>query len=299
MSQAHSRAAPRARDAVSADAAPLRVGLIGLGAIGLAVARLVREKEAAGPGGALPPDRSSVEQDAGRIEIVGALVRDVARSRGAGVPPLVATVEALLAARPEVVVEVAGHDALRAHGPAVLRAGCDLLLVSAGALADPRVEAELRAAAREGGGRARVASGAIGGLDALSAAAIGGLTRVTHTTRKPARTLLGAAAAAKLDGPLEVFRGSARNAALRFPESVNVMAAVALAGIGMDRTEARVIADPKVSRNEHTVEAEGEFGWLRFEIANVPTEENPRTGRIVAMSVVRELRARRASLSVG
>ncbi len=86
---------------------------------------------------------------------------------------------------------------------------------------------------------------------------------------------------------------------MRFPESVNVAAAVSLAGIGLDRTEVRVVADPTIDRNWHTVEVEGEFGWLRFEIANVPSDENPRTGRIVAMSVVPALRARSAPFRVG
>lgn len=84
-----------------------------------------------------------------------------------------------------------------------------------------------------------------------------------------------------------------------FPESVNVAAAVSLAGLGLDRTELRVIADPTIERNRHEVVAVGAFGTLRFEIANVPSYDNPRTGRIVALSVVHELLARRASVAIG
>ncbi|HET8628365.1 MAG TPA: aspartate dehydrogenase [Thermomicrobiales bacterium] len=261
--------------------APLRVGLIGYGAIGQGVARLLRERGDAD------------------LALVAALVRDAARPRPAPAPPVVATLEALLAARPEVVVEAGGHAALRAHGPGVLRAGCDLLLLSVGALAEPGVEEALVAAARAGGSRARVVSGAIGALDALAAAAVGGLTRVTHTARKPPLALLDPAEAARLTAPRELFRGSAREGALRFPESINVAAAVALAGLGLDRTEVRVIADPAVRRNEHEVEAEGAFGTLRFAISGVPSAENRRTGRLVAMSVVHALRRRRAPLAIG
>ncbi len=255
----------------------LRVALIGLGAIGRGVVRLVRA------------------HDADRIEIVGALVRDPARERDVRV---FTDLDALLAERPDVVVEAAGHDALRAHGPRVLRAGHDLLLVSAGALADTALHDELVEAARAGGAVATVVSGAIGALDAISSAAVGELRHVVHTTRKPARTLLGAEGAS-LREERELFRGPAREAVVRFPESVNVAAAVSLAGIGLDRTEVRVVADPTIDRNRHTIEVEGEFGWLRFEIANVPSDENPRTGRIVAMSVVRALRARSAPFRVG
>lgn len=256
----------------------MRVGLIGLGAIGQGVCRLAR-------------DRSDVE-------LVGALVRDTARPRTAGTPPAVATLDALLALRPEVIIEGAGHEALRAYGPGVLRAGCDLIVLAVGALADPAFVDELGAAARAGGARLRIASGAIAGLDALAAAAAGGLTSVTHTIRKPARTLLGDAAAG-LAGPRELYRGPARAGVLQFPDSANVVAAVSLAGIGLDATEMCVIADPAADRNQHVVEATGTFGSLRVEVQNVPSDENPRTGKLTAMSAFRALLARHEAISIG
>ncbi len=254
----------------------LRLGLIGLGAIGRGVLRLLT-----------PADD---------VQVVGALVRNASRSAPL---PLYDTLDELLARHPDVVVEVAGHEALRCYGARVLRSGVDLIMLSVGALADVDVEAELRESAAAGGSRALIASGAIGGLDALSAAAVGGLDRVTHTTRKPARALLSAEEAAKLREPRELFRGCAREGVLKFPENINVAAAVSLAGIGLDRTEVCVIADPALERNMHEVVAHGAFGELRFEIRGVPSEDNPRTGRIVAMSVVRTLRRMRAPLSIG
>lgn len=258
----------------------MQVGLIGCGAIGQEVVRL------------------AAQEAPGACAFVAALVRDPGKARGVDVPT-VATLSDLLAAGPEVVVECAGHGGLREHGAAVLRAGCDLVMVSVGVFAEPGVLDDLLAAAKIGGAQAKVASGAIGALDAIAAAAIQGLSRVTHTTRKPPRTLLPADEAAALTEAKEVFRGSAREGALRFPESINVAAAVSLAGIGLDRTEVRVLADPTVDRNHHTVEAAGGFGFLRFEIANIPSDANPRTGRLVAMSVLRTLLLRRAPLVVG
>jgi aspartate dehydrogenase len=259
----------------------MRTGLLGLGVIGQEVVRLA-EREA--PGQCL---------------FVGAVVRDPTKARSGITIPTMTTLDALLAERPEVVVECAGHGGLQAHGAAVLRAGVDLIMVSVGIFAAPGVLDDLLAAAEAGGAQAKIASGAIGALDAISAAAVQGLSRVTHTTRKPPRTLLSPEEAASLIEAKEVFRGSAREGALLFPESINVCAAVSLAGIGLDRTEVRVLADPSVDRNHHTVEAEGGFGFLRFEIANIPTEANPRTGRLVAMSIVRNLLLRRAPLVVG
>lgn len=256
-----------------------RVALIGLGAIGRSVVDIA---------------------DAYADEIV--IVAACTGSGEARFPdvtlPVVDSLPALLAHSPDVVVEVAGHEALRQHGPGVLRTGLDLVAVSVGVLAVPEVEQELLDAAREGGSQIRVASGAIGALDALAAAAIGGIDSVTHTTRKPAYTLLGDEGR-EMTEAREVFHGPARAAALRYPESVNVTAAVSLAGIGFDRTEVRVIADPDVDRNIHSVEAHGAFGSLRFEIRNVPSETNPKTGRIVAMSIVSTLRQARLPLSIG
>jgi aspartate dehydrogenase len=261
--------------------APVRVGLIGLGAIGNGVVRIASEHH---------PDA---------IVFVGALVRDTTRRRPGGGPDVVGSIGELLAREPEVVVEAAGHEALRANGAAVLGAGVDLIVLAAGALADLALLEELVAAARSGGARLRIPSGAIAGLDAIRAAAVGGIDRVTHTTRKPANTLLPPDVANSLAGPRELYRGSARSGVLRFPESVNVAAAVSLAGIGLDRTELRVVADPTVERNRHEVVVDGAFGRLEVRIENIPSDENPRTGRIVAMSVVRALLDRRSPFTIG
>jgi aspartate dehydrogenase len=257
----------------------VRVGFIGFGAIATGVARLVH--------------------GADDIAIVGAVVRDPNKRRPPEAPPIFESIDALLGTAPDVLVEAGGHAALAEHAPEALRRGIDVVLLSVGALAEPRVEHAILSAARDGNSRAIVASGAIGGLDALSAAAIGGLDRVLHTTRKPARALLPEAEAAALEQPRELFAGSARQGVLLFPENINVVAAVSLAGIGFDRTQVRVVADPRLARNTHQVQAEGAFGEFRFEISNVPTAENPRTGRLVAMSVVRALRRRQAPIVVG
>ncbi|MEZ4570729.1 MAG: aspartate dehydrogenase [Thermomicrobiales bacterium] len=258
---------------------PVRVGLIGLGAIGGSVVKRAAEHD--------------------DIELVGAVVRDASRPRPAGSPPVFETLDELLALKPDVVVEVAGHEGLRAHGLAVLRAGCDLYFVAVGALADPETERELLDAAAESGRHAKIISGAIGALDALAGASAGELRQVTHTTRKPAATLMPADEAAALTEAVELFSGSAREGALKFPESVNVAAAVSFAGLGLDRTTLRVLADPEIERNRHEVEAEGEFGTLRFEIMNVPSADNPKSGSLVAMSIIHQLRQRRGGLVVG
>jgi aspartate dehydrogenase len=159
--------------------------------------------------------------------------------------------------------------------------------------------------ARARGGRITVPTGALLGLDAVAAAAEGTIHTVRMTTRKPPKGLEGApylvANNISVDGlnePKLVFSGTARAAAAGFPANVNVVAALALAGIGPDRTMIDIWADPTVMRNCHTIEVEADSARFTLSIENVPSE-NPRTGRIVALSVLAALRKRSSPLRVG
>ncbi|HLI27166.1 MAG TPA: aspartate dehydrogenase [Chloroflexota bacterium] len=263
----------------------LAVGLIGYGAIG-------RPLAAALAAGAAAPAR-----------LAAVLVRDPTRYPP---PPagalLTADRAAFLARSLDLVVEAAGHAALREHGEAVLAAGCDLLVVSVGAFADDALLARLLATARETGRQILVPSGAIAGLDVIGAAALGGLDEVTITTRKPPAAWKETPAEARAQAATEptlLFEGPAREGVMRFPQNVNVAAALALAGVGLDATRMRVYADPTVTHNTHEVYARGTFGEVALTLRNVPTAENPKTGRIVALSVLKAVRNRCAALVVG
>jgi aspartate dehydrogenase len=143
------------------------------------------------------------------------------------------------------------------------------------------------------------------GLDVMRAAAEGEIASVRMITRKPPAGLIGAPylveRAIALDGltaPLKVFDGTARDGARGFPANVNVAAALALAGIGPDRTRLEIWADPSVERNTHTIEVEADSARFRMTIENVPSE-NPRTGRITALSVIACLKGLVAPFRVG
>jgi len=272
---------------ISAAHAVVRVALIGYGAVGGPVARMIREGLA------------------GRASVIAVVVvhpeRYAAEAAALGIP-FTSRTEDVIGLQPDIVLEAGGHAAFRQHVPALLAAGINVISISVGALADPHLLEETQAAAVQGGGRLRIPSGAIAALDAISSAAVGRIDRVIHTVRKPPTTLLdGEEGLAVLRSGVEkiLYEGPAREATQRFPANVNVIAAVSLAGIGMDRTEARVIADPAVVHNTHDVEVEGDFGRLRLRIENVPSDENPKTGRIVALSLVRSLRALSEPIVVG
>lgn len=196
----------------------------------------------------------------------------------------------LIAARPDLVVECATHQAVRETVPMLLEAGIDVIIVSIGALADPTTVARLEAAAIKGDAKAIAVSGAIGGLDVLRAARLAGLDSVTYIGRKPPIAWKDTPAEALLDldnlaAPTVFYEGTATAAAQDYPKNTNVTAAVALAGVGFERTGVRLIADPTATGNVHEVEATGAFGTFRITLNNKPLPENPKTSWLAALSV--------------
>ena len=236
-----------------------------------------------------------------RLVAVAARDRDRAATTlaAAGVTVPVVTIEELEPLA-DIVVECAPAALLPSIAEPVLRAGKELIVLSVGALLD---RLELVDLARATGGRITVPTGALLGLDAVAAAAESGIDSVKLVTRKPP---LGLAGAPHLTGrdltglteAVQVFAGTARGAAKGFPANLNVSVALALAGIGPDRTEVEIWADPAVTRNTHTITLRSPVADLTMTIENVPSE-NPKTGRITALSVVSLLRKRTAPLAVG
>jgi aspartate dehydrogenase len=192
------------------------------------------------------------------------------------------------------MVDCAGHAALKSYGPDILRGGTDLTTVSLGALADADLYDQLEQAAAEGNSKLHLASGAIGALDCLRAARVGNLQSVTYIGRKPPQGWKGSPAESRLDldnltAVAVHFEGSARDAAIQYPKNANVAAAVALAGIGFDDTEVRLIADPDISENIHEIQAIGDFGSFSFQVRGKSLPANPRSSALAAMSVISKL----------
>jgi aspartate dehydrogenase len=166
------------------------------------------------------------------------------------------------------------------------------MVISIGAILD---HMELFDLAREKHCRLLLPSGAIAGLDAVKGACSGRVDFVRLTSRKPPRALEGAPFVVKngisladLQGETLLFSGPAREAVKGFPDNLNVSAALSLAGIGPDATTVSISVVPGLQRNCHDIEVEGEFGLLRVHIENIPGE-NPRTGRLTALSIVRAI----------
>lgn len=207
-----------------------------------------------------------------------------------------------LIARSELVIEAAGGAVVPQLAEKVFAAGKALMLISVGALLD---HPEIIARSRETGCRLFLPSGAIAGLDGIKSACVGQVSHVTITTRKPPEGLEGAPylvdkkiSVLGLREEREVFSGSAREACRGFPANVNVSAAVSLAGLGPDKTRIKIVAVPGLKRNCHDIEVEGEFGRLTVHVENVPTE-NPKTGRLTALSIIRSIQDAVDTVRVG
>jgi aspartate dehydrogenase len=205
-------------------------------------------------------------------------------------------------AHADLAVECAPASVLERICRPMLEAGKQVLVLSAGALL-PRPELLELAKAR--GGQIIVPTGALLGLDAVTAAAEGEIKSVRMITRKPPRGLVGAPyleangiSVEGLNGPKLVFAGTARDGAAGFPANVNVAAALSLAGIGPDRTMMEIWADPTIERNCHTIEVDSDSARFTLAIENIPSE-NPKTGRITALSVLAALRKLHAPLRAG
>jgi aspartate dehydrogenase len=265
----------------------LTVAIGGLGAIGAHLARAL---------------------DAGveglHLTAVAARDHDKARHTLAGfrsAPSIVGLSE--LAERADIVVEAAPAAVFEQIAEAAIGRARIFVPSSVGALL-PRMH--LVQWARETGARIIVPTGALLGLDAVRAAAEGAVERVTIETRKPPRGLEGAPYLTehKIDvlaitTPTLVFKGNAFDAARGFPANVNVAAALALAGIGPERTMVEIWGDPTVTRNTHTIRVEAAAARLTMTIENVPSEENPRTGKITPLSILACLRGLTSTLKVG
>src|SRR5215470_17061354 len=264
----------------------IRVAIGGLGAIGRVIARKLA--------GGMPG-----------LTLACAATRDHAKAqawleRERIVCPLVEP--ETFPAHADLAVECAPASVLERICRPMLEAGKQVVVLSAGALL-PRPELIELAKAR--GGQIIVPTGALLGLDAVTAAAEGEINSVRMITRKPPRGLVGAPyleangiSVEGLNAPKRVFAGSAREGAAGFPANVNVAAALALAGIGPDRTMMEIWTNTFADRNCQTIEVDSDSARFTLAIENIPSE-NPRTGRITALSVLAALRKLNAPLRIG
>ena len=266
----------------------MKVGIVGCGTIGREVASKLDFRAVKG------------------VDLGALSSRDLGRAmefaRTLNTPPPVVPLDDLVD-KVDLVMESAGGHAVESIAMATLSKGKDLMVISCGALLERDDLVEL---AQQKGANIYAPSGAIAGLDGVMGACGGRIDSLTMVTRKPPEGLKGAPGMVgnpvDLDTLTEaavVFEGPVVEACRQFPANVNVSAAFSMAGLGPRDTILRIIADPAISRNTHEIIVTGEFGILQMKIENVPSESNPRTGIITAMSALATLKKIASPLKIG
>ena len=265
----------------------ITVGIAGLGAIGMPVARWLDD----GVSGLKLVGVSAANKERAKVRI-----EDFVNS------PKVMELEELIDSS-DVIVESLPPGCFESLAVPTINAGKTLIVLTLTSLLN---RLDLVDTAAKTGAQIIAATGALVGFDAVRAAAKGKIHSVIMKTRKPPKGLKKAPFVLEqginldnLDEPLCLYRGSVRDAAVKFPANVNVSVALALAGIGPDKTRYEIWADPAMDRNTHEISVDADSTRFDMAIAGVPTEENPATGKLTPLSVMATLERLVAPLTVG
>ncbi len=259
----------------------MKIAILGCGNIGSAVAEfLVKSQPGVELAGLFDIDLERSESLAKRLgNKVKAYKTFEAMMKGPGI---------------DLVLEAASQEAVATYGPQILDSGKSMMVMSVGAFTNDALLAKMLAKAREKGLKVYVPSGAVAGVDGLKSANVGQIDSVTLTTRKNPKGL-----DVNVDKETVLYDGPAREGIRKYPKNVNVAATLSLAGIGLDRTRLRIVADPSVERNVHEIVVKGEFGEFSIKAENVPSRENPKTSLLAILSAMATLKKMADPLQIG
>ena len=197
----------------------------------------------------------------------------------------------------DIIIECASKDAVREFGKKIIESKKDLIVLSVGAFSDKEYLAELQNLSSSNSTRILIPTGAIAGLDSIRSVRKY-LNSVTITTTKHPKSLAGApffeSSRIRLDdinSETVLFEGNASTAIELFPANVNVAVAVALAGVGLEKTHVKIMTDPLISVNKHEIIAKGSFGEIHIVVQNIPSPTNPKTSYLASLSAIECLRS--------
>ena len=204
----------------------------------------------------------------------------------------------------DYVIECASHESVFSFGAEVLKNKSNLMITSTGALTNDTLFNNLLLLSKKYNKRIIIPSAGIGALDILSASSIGMLKEVNMVIRKNAEAWLGTVAENQFDlkaynNNLVLFSGTVREGAKLYPQNVNISATVALAGIGLDRTNLKIISDSSINTHIISINAKGDFGEFNFEENVIPSEENQKSGKIVSLAIIKTLKNLDSNLVIG
>ena len=259
-----------------------RIGLLGCGAIGTQIAIAIES-------GKIPATLTHVYD--GSKEASASLVEKLKNK------PVIVENSHLLSSHPiDIVVEAASQEAVKDVALSVLQNKRDLMIMSVGALLDESIYDILSDACKDFKKTIYLPSGAIAGLDGIKSIKQE-IESLSITTTKHPRSLKGAKFFEnseinldRVDSKTTLFQGTAKEAVSLFPANINVAALLSLCGIGSEKTQVTIVADPATNKNTHHIVTSGKFGKMTFTIENFPDPSNPKTSRLAILSAIETLR---------
>ncbi|GAB6190227.1 aspartate dehydrogenase [Marinitoga arctica] len=192
----------------------------------------------------------------------------------------------------DYVIEVASVDAIKKYGLDILDMNKNLIILSTGAFADKIFRYYFIKKLNDSTSKVYVVSGAIGGIDLINAI-YDKINIITLTTRKPPKSF-----GLDIDKEKIIFEGNSIEAINKYPKNVNVAVTLSLAARNFEKVNVRIIADPKVERNIHTVEIVSKVGIYRFEFENYPSK-NPKTSYLAPLSIIGLLKNLNTNFRIG
>ena len=196
----------------------------------------------------------------------------------------------------DIIMECASKGAIKEYGKKIIDSKKDLIVLSVGAFSDEKYLIELQNLSNLNNTKILIPTGAIAGLDSIRSVKKY-LNTLTIVTTKNPKSLIGApyfkTSKIRIDEILKetvLFEGNAVDAIELFPANVNVAVSVALAGIGLVKTQVKIVADPTLSVNKHEIVGEGTFGKIQIVVQNIPSPSNPRTSYLASLSAIECLR---------
>lgn len=271
----------------------LKVGIIGLGAIGQTVANYIESGEA------------------GNVELVSLLCRDKNKHLEKNAHQsihfkaiITDNSEQFFAQQPDIVIEAAGQETLKQYGLTVLERGIDLFVSSIGLFTNDETLSQFIASAEKYGSKILLSSGALPAIDWMSAASLANVKSVSITQTKPTSSWQSTPAEKlvdlqKIETTTCFFEGSAREAANMFPKSSNITAMLALATAGLDDTKVKLYADPINSIMNTNIEFDSSAGKLQVDWQGVPSPVNPSTSADVPLAIIKSIKNLASPISYG
>ena len=269
----------------------LKIGIVGCGAIGSSLARVI-------------------VKDFSRQAKLAAFY-DIDNRKARGLSKLISRKRDLSAAhlkqlinKSGLVIEAASAASSWDIARSALSSRRDIMIMSVGGIVN-RFK-ELSTLAKKYNAKVYIPSGAISGIDALKAARIGKIKKVTLTTTKNPLSFRGVKYIEKKGLDLNaikkdrtLFCGMAKDAVRYFPQNINVAAILSIAGLGEDKTRVKIVASPRINKNVHEIEIESEAARIFTRTENILHPDNPKTSYLAVLSAVAMLKQILEPIKIG